>query len=104
MKIKRLLIPKSTIEEFAEQHDLIMEVRERETGANNPDRYYARFENAEAREGESCLIGLFGNGVTPQSAIYDYSRQISMRTLIIKAMSRDRREIKVPRLTPTNTP
>ncbi len=98
MKIERHEIEETIIETFADKNGLVMEVRERKKPVGDPSRYYAHFKSAEAREGQHCLIGLFGNGSTPEEAIAKYARKISLRTLIIDAMSETRREIEVPRL------
>lgn len=88
----------TSIEAFADKHGLVMEVRERNKPVGDPSRYYAHFKSAEAREGKCFLIGLFGDGRTPEEAIAEYARTISLRTLIIDAMTEERREIEVPRL------
>lgn len=98
MKIERHEIETASIEAFADKHGLVMEIRERKKPIGDPSRYYAHFKSAEAREGTHCLIGLFGNGRTPEEAIAEYAETISLRTLIIDAMSKERREIEVPRL------
>ena len=98
MKIERHEIEKNSIEDFADQHNLVMEVHERRYPVGDPARYYAHFKSAEAREGMCALIGLFGNGATPEEAIAAYAEEISLRTLIIDAMRTSRREIRVPRL------
>lgn len=98
MKIEKHEIDGMTIEEFADKHDLVMEIHERRTPIGDPSRYYAHFKSAEAKEGTCCLVGLFGNGSTPEEAITNYAREISLRTIIINAMRDNRREIIVPRL------
>jgi hypothetical protein len=98
MKIQLHEIETTTIEAFAEKHDLLMDVHERKRPVGDPARYYASFRSAEAREGECGLRRLFGNGRTPESAIAEYAAMISLRLLIIDATSKDRREIEVPRL------
>lgn len=98
MKTIRHDIEQTTIEDFAERHGLVMEIHERPKPIGDPARYYAHFKSAEAREGSCCLIGLFGNGATPEEAVAEYATEISLRTLIIDAMRESRREIRVPRL------
>ncbi len=98
MKIEKKEIPEMTIEAFADAYNLTMEIHERRLPVGDPSRYYAHFKSAEAREGTCCLIGLFGNGSTPEEAIKNYAREINLRTLIIDAMRETRREITVPRL------
>lgn len=96
MKIIRELVPEMTLEQFADQHGLVMKVTERRY-ADLP-KYYAYFEHAEIRDG-GMLIGTYGNGHTEDEAIKAYGRQISLKTLVIHAMNRmNRREIEVPRI------
>lgn len=98
MKIERHEIENTSIEAFADKNGLVMEVHERPKPVGDPSRYYAHFKSAGAREGTCCLIRLFGNGRTPEEAIAEYASVISLRTLIIDAMTKDPREIEVPRL------
>jgi hypothetical protein len=100
MKIEMYECPTTTLEDFADAHGLVMEVHERERPVGDPSRYYAHFKDAEVREGTCCLIGLFGDGRTPEEAIDEYSRAISLRTLVLRAMTKDRAELQVPRLIP----
>lgn len=98
MKIELTEIETTTLEAFADKHGLVMKVREREKPADDQSRYYAYFKNTEAKEGKYFLIGLFGDGRTPEEAIVDYAKVISLRTLVVDAMTKNRRKIKVPRL------
>lgn len=98
MKTIRRTIPAMTIEQFADQHDLTLQIVERKLDVGNPMRYYACFERAEIKE-SIFLVGCFGNGVTEQQAIDNYAREIEMRTLVINSTGNDRRQIEVPRLT-----
>lgn len=98
MKTETHEIENATIEGFADKHGLVMEIHERRKPIGDPSRYYAHFKSAEAIEGLHCLIGLYGDGSTPAEAIANYARDISLRTLIIDAMTEHRREIEVPRL------
>lgn len=92
--IKR--VPVMTIEKFADQHNLEMEVNERNEPEGSPSRYYAHFKHAEVKEGR-ILCGTYGDGATPKEAITNYAPQISLKLLVIDAYG-DRREIQVPRL------
>ena len=98
MKIERYEITKSSIENFADKNGLIMEVHERPYKVGDPERYYAHFKNSEVREGIDCLLGLMGSGSTPDEAIAEYAKRLSLRLLIIDSFLPSRREIKVPRL------
>lgn len=99
MKVEKRLIPEMTIEEFAEKHDLIMEVNERRSDRmRRPWRFYASFKYAELREGDRLLRGAYGNGDTAEEAIANYAEEISGGLLILNAYGSDRKEIKVPRL------
>lgn len=58
-------------EDFADKHGLAMEVRER-ASASPAARFYASFRGVEVSEG-CILIGVYGNGRTPEEAIADYA-------------------------------
>ncbi len=104
MKIENSLVPEMTIEAFADQHNLTMQVRER--GVNSlrfckehhgtSYRYLAHFKNCEVSEG-GCLKSAHGNGHTQEEAIADYAKEISEQYLIFDAFTNNRREIKAPR-------
>ncbi len=91
-------IPQCSIEQFAERHDLEMEINERPTAIGDPSRYYANFKGASTK-GNHVLISDFGNGATPEQAIAEYAARISLKTLVFGEYSKDRTEIRVPRLT-----
>lgn len=94
MKIKRYSLDRMTIGEFADMHNLTMEIRERHP-RDESDRFYAHFERAEVIQG-GCLIGEYGNGRTEEDAIASYAESISGKRLAIGAYTADRREIQVP--------
>lgn len=101
MKIERRYVPTSTLEEFAERHDLTMVVCERgihATSAGTP-RYFAYFSHAEVLD-KGFLVGVCGgDDDTEQAAISDYARRISEKTLVIDPFDKHkRRELAVPRL------
>jgi hypothetical protein len=99
MRINRDVVPQSTLQEFAEKHDLVMRVIER--GASRPshaERYCAYFEHCEIK-GAGVLIGVHGNGDTEDAAIEDYMRQISEKRLVVDAYQNSRTEITAPRFT-----
>jgi len=102
MKIKRYFNEPHyiTIEEFAEKHDLTMEVRERGFKYPNKDRYmrfYAEFSNTWV-ENDGLLRGTYGNGATEEEAIEAYAGIIQNETLIVDPHEKSRREIDVPTL------
>lgn len=97
MKIERKDVPVSTIQAFADKHDLVMEVYERGKGTSSNMRYWANFKGAEVKDGP-ILSGATGNGPTPEAAIADYAIKISGELLVIDAYRPTRREISVPRL------
>jgi len=99
MKIKRENIPSMTIEQFADAHNLVMEVNERRRPEGDPSRYYAHFEHCEVG-GDGFLRGAYGNGATPEDAITEYAAAISLKRLVVGAYTPERREIDVPRLLP----
>lgn len=99
MKIELHIMGVATIQEFADQHNLVMEVHERPSSFKNLGRFYATFKDCEVKGG-SFLIGKFGDGETPEEAIADYAATISGETLVVDAFGKDRRIIKAPRLKP----
>ena len=97
MKIERTLIHEMTIAEFAEKHNLVMEIHERGLPVGNPGRFYAHFKHADTKEGH-ILCGEYGDGATPLAAVMAYATAISLKMLVIDAYEDTRREIRVPRL------
>ena len=97
MNTRTETIPQMTIEEFADSHGLEMVVRERKRPENDPSRYYASFDGAEVKEG-AFLASAFGDGPTPEKAIADYAKRISLTRLVLNAYKSSRQEFDVPRL------
>ncbi len=104
MKIETKLVPESTIEEFADTHNLTMQVTERSEQyvamphIGTGGRFYAHFRHAEIRSGERGLAAVYGNGAAAAEAIANYGPEISEKLLIVDAMTPERREIRVPRI------
>lgn len=98
MKTVMIKVPHMTIQAFAEKHDLVMEIHERENPSSDLMRYYAHFRRAETKDGR-MLCGEHGNGHSPAFAVAQYAQAISGKLLVIDAMGKNRREIRVPRLT-----
>ena len=86
------MIDEGTIEAFAEQHDLTMEIHERRRSIGAKDRFYAIFKSCEVKKGH-YLLGSFGDGDTPEHAILQYAKNISGKVLVFNAWSKDRKEI-----------
>ena len=97
MKIKINAVPEQTIEEFADEHNLTMIVNERPNSIGRSGRYYAHFEGAELSDG-MMLIGVYGDGSSPEEAIANYAPQISEKLIVIDATRPERREIFAPRI------
>lgn len=97
MKVEIHKLEKESIGKFADRHELVIEVRERDKSFW-PARYYASFKRTEIKNG-AMLTGVYGNGSTPSKAIRDYAERISRRLIVVDAMSENRREIWVPVLT-----
>ena len=100
MKIEIFRAPEfQTIYEFAEIHDLKMEVRERSPDPS-PTRWYAHFVHGETKESDTACIlcGSYGDGCTIGAAIEAYAKEISGKILVINAHSDERQQIFVPRL------
>ena len=64
--------------------------------AGQSNRWTARFEHAEVKEGAG-LTSEYGNATSPEGAIADYARRISGKLLVFNAFNKaDRREISAP--------
>ena len=97
MEIVRELIPVSTIEDFADKHGLVMEVKERGGDwRGSGGQFYARFKNSDVLDGH-FLVGTFGNGHTEDEAICAYASEISEKVLVLDSWTPQRREIICPR-------
>jgi hypothetical protein len=97
MKTTIIRVPEMTMEDFADKHNLHMVVTERKVPDGVKDRFYARFEHVEISEG--CILrGAYGDGVSPEAAIYAYGEAISLKKIIYDAMGKNRKEIEVPRI------
>lgn len=92
MNIRRMW-HESTIEGFALQHDLTLEMHRRD-GAAQP-QYFCRFGRCEVMD-NGLLVGAHGNGETEAEAIADYAAAISGRRLAVNAYLPTRYEIDVP--------
>lgn len=92
METSRREIPTVTIEEFGEKFGLAMKVEERPVPEGSPSRYYASFDRLEIRE-EGLLRSTHGNGATPEQAIADYARTITLQPLVFDAWGEGRKEI-----------
>lgn len=90
-------IEEMTIDEFADIHNLTMQITERKVPYNSSMRYSAHFESTEVKEG-CCLTGVYGNGNTIREAEINYAEKIELMMIVINAMTGKRREIDVPRL------
>ncbi len=85
-----------TLKEFAEKHELIMQIFERRTPENDPMRFYAHFKDAETLA-NGFLCGEFGNGLTKEMATANYGRKIENKLLVFGAYTDHRKEIRCPR-------
>jgi hypothetical protein len=96
MKIEENFVKEMTIEEFAELHDLTMEINERPNSVPTM-RFYASFKHTEVMLGR-CLGSVSGDGETIEEAIQAYAQNISLQKIAVDAFKSNRREIDVPRL------
>ena len=94
MIIERHLLTRSSIDDFADEHGLTMEVHER-SAKPSPTRFYAHFSHCDVVDG-MMLVGEFGNGASEQDAVRAYAAAISDKTLVVNAHTQERREIHVP--------
>lgn len=96
---KYTLVPykdeRMTVDEFADKYNLEMVVSERGPGPIG-HLFFARFKYCEILSG-GLLMGAFGDGATPQTAINDYLKEISGKLLVYKEGDKEqRKEILVP--------
>jgi len=96
MEIIRKHIPVMTLEQFADQNNLALEINERENPPYWTKRFYANFRNCEVKDGP-LLCSAFGDGDTEEEAIEAYKKEIGQRCLVIIEKGSARREIKAPR-------
>lgn len=96
MKIVRNNFKRTTLEEFADQHELVMEISERDTVAYpSLPRYFACFQHCELKC-DGMLIGAYGNGDTPEEAMKDYAKRISGKALAFFDPDQGRHDLQVP--------
>jgi hypothetical protein len=103
--MKLYLIETKEILDFEKEIGYELEVHERKYKhwVDSPkSRYYARFKGAELSD-NGRLIGESGNGDTIDSAIKDYCVKVSGETIVFYAGTQNRKEIKFPRLTHTQS-
>ena len=87
--------PKETLESLSEKYGLSLVVNERDNRTYlDSDKYYARFENVEVKEG-ICLHSVYGDGKTPVNAILDYAEKIQNKLLVKDAFQISRHEFEV---------
>lgn len=96
MKIKRNFMPWISLDEFADEHNLTLEINERDLSIKAP-RFYTQFKYTEVDSGNV----VYGDGNTEDEAIEDYCKKISGQIIIIHAGNDDKKQtIKVPLLMP----
>jgi hypothetical protein len=99
MDIKVERLPRPSIEQFADEHGLVLEICERRPdlviGGQRVERWYAHFEKVDVIDG-CCLVGISGNGDTPEQAVADYIGRIRGQEIAINHFSLDRKNVFVP--------
>lgn len=87
-------VPPPSWDDFAQAHNLVIEVHEREHAPKGSDqRFYAHFSRAGVKEG-SFYAGKYGDGISPVRAVGAYLALISGETLIVE--DPHRREVVIP--------
>lgn len=89
-----------TFEEFLNKHDITITIKERplfitERLGHKPERYYASPGRVEVSE-PGVLVGVYGNGSTPEEAIKDLARRWRGQLLIKNGWNEDREEFFAP--------
>ncbi len=101
MKVDVKAVPEMTLEQFADEHELTLQVTERGSETLKlpcvRHRWHAGFKGVEVKQ-RSCLMSIYGNGSTKEDAIDDYRQQLSEKSVVVDAYSSKRRDIEVPRL------
>lgn len=90
-------IPEMTLTEFAELHELDLVCSERPLPIGDPSRYYCRLKNIEVR-GDGVLISTFGNGATPEEALFNAAKEYSLKRLIKHGNTAIEAELPVTRI------
>ena len=85
MEITVEKVERTTIEKFAQSHNLKMKITERNYNLRKQglSRWYASFKDCDVK-GDGVLIGIFGNGETQEEAIKDYAKKINLQTLVVQ--------------------
>ncbi len=97
MLIERIPVNRMLLQDFADQHGLVMEIGERTRTDLHPsirfesNRFYASFKGVETKEG-AFLCGTHGDGGTEEEAISDYAKHISGKLLVLGAFTEDRQK------------
>ena len=102
MRIKKFAAYRKSLQEFAEENGLLMEVHERnreDLGSRWSEdlRYYAHFEDCDIKDGP-ILTCAFGDGATPVEAMANYAERISNKKLAFKVGTAFRFELDAPEL------
>lgn len=103
MKVKYHMIERMSLDAFAKQHGLVMQVHERSNSELShawADKFFCYFAYLEELDG-IVLHATAGNGKTPKDAITNYCYEISNKLMVYKATSKKlRKEINVPKILP----
>lgn len=67
---------------------------------NQNGRWTASFENSEIKNSEQdiCLRSIYGDAISPELAIMNYSNEISGKILVINSMTDKRKDLNIPNL------
>lgn len=80
--------------EWAERHDLELQVLERST-RRDLDRWYCSFRGLETLD-RGILTSSSGSGDSPERAIADYAETLRGKRCVTRAMHADRQEFDAP--------
>lgn len=96
MKIYRRYLKKLSLQEFAELHNLTLEIGETFDGA-----YHVSFQRVEIKDGPRTVRTGTGFGASEYLALVAYLKNISGQVLIVGAGTKARAEISALNLTCT---
>lgn len=84
----------ATLEEFADKHRLTMKIYER-SRVGGLSRFTAHFVGVEIKR-NGCLESGYGEGSSPEDAMYDYANRIAGQRLARGAYTSDRADFEAP--------
>lgn len=73
-----------TLEEFADAHDLVMEIHYQKDVSYVENHYKAKFKNVRLINRSQQDVRVFGYGATPEEAMRTYTTVITKETILVE--------------------